>query len=123
MNASELMLSSSQTSETGLSQGLQSVNVNANPGSVCAEVHRLSLELGFSQPSYTHIPIPGTDAFYNSYANFNEKDSRRDPRLAGQVGPTQHIYGRKAAQQACAANVLVVLDGIRKGRIAALASM
>lgn len=110
-------LSSSQTSETGLSQVLQSVDVNASIGSYSDQVHRLALELGFSQPAYKHIPVANTDAFYDSYAHFNEKDARKDPRLAGPVGPTSHVYGRKAAQQACAAQVLIVLDAIRRGRI------
>ncbi|EMF16178.1 uncharacterized protein SEPMUDRAFT_147814 [Sphaerulina musiva SO2202] len=103
-------------SETGATQALRSMDLNANHGSPSEQVHVLAIELGFTQPAYKHIKIPGTDAFYNSYAQFIERDVRKDGRLEGQIGMTHHVYGKKAAQQACAIEVLKVLHTIHQSR-------
>lgn len=103
-------------SETGVTQALRSMDLNANHGSPSEQVHVLAIELGFTQPAYKHIKIPGTDAFYNSYAQFIERDVRKDGRLEGQIGMTHHVYGKKAAQQACAIEVLKVLHTIYQSR-------
>jgi hypothetical protein len=114
LSAKAMPDSDSTLSETGT---LQPANVNDNLGSLSEQVHHRAVELGFTQPAYKHIPIPDAEAFYDSYAQFSEKDVRKDNRLAGQVGTTRHVYGKKAAQQACAAEVLKLLDTIRRSRI------
>ncbi|KAI5359372.1 putative double-stranded RNA-binding domain-containing protein [Septoria linicola] len=102
---------------TGLAQTLRSFDVNANNGRPSEQVHQLAMELGFTQPSYRHIAVPMSDAFYNTFAEFIEKDVRREPRLGGQVGLVSNIYGKNTAKQECATLVLGVLAEIRRSRI------
>ncbi|CAK1356803.1 hypothetical protein CB0940_11991 [Cercospora beticola] len=112
--------SSSQSEDpghTGLTQTLRSADVNANLAKPSEQVHQLALDLGFCQPAYRHVPVPMSESFYNTHAEFLPGDVRKEPRLAGHVGQTSHVFGKKHAQQACATEVLKVLEDIRRSRL------
>ncbi|KAM3425672.1 hypothetical protein BST61_g7614 [Cercospora zeina] len=102
---------------TGRTQTVESIDVNANPTRPSEMVHQLAVKLGFCQPAYKHVPVPMSKAFYNTHAEFLPSDARKEPRLAGQVGQTSHIFGKKQAQQACATQVLKILEDIRRSRL------
>lgn len=91
----------------------------AKEGSVGQQVHSLALFLGFTQPAFRHKRLEGF--FYDTYAEFNPRDVRTEPKLEdpnGQLCKVEHVFGKKAAQHECALRVLALLEEIRRCRAA-----
>ncbi|CAK3753780.1 Hypothetical predicted protein [Lecanosticta acicola] len=103
---------------TGLSQTLpKAMDVHATPDETAGrQVHRLAVELRFTQPALKFEPREGP--FVDAWAEFLPQDTSYEPRLGGQVCRINHVFGKKAAKEEVWRAVLAVLEQIKKDRMA-----
>ncbi|TKA78081.1 hypothetical protein B0A55_03265 [Friedmanniomyces simplex] len=111
--------SAPESGSTGLSQGLQEVDMNKLAHlSLPQQVHETVVLMGFSQPEMRAQPS-GDGAFGASYvdmaAHFSTLDIQKDPRLAGPIGKVERVFGKKQAKEQCCREVLSFLAELKSG--------
>lgn len=102
-----------QTLLPALSVGPSDPVKDESPGNMA---HYLAVALGFHTPTIQHAQVDDT-VFVDTWAEFDLRDTRVEPRLAGQVGKVERIFGKKVGKEMCWREVLKVLDEIRQTRI------
>lgn len=94
----------------------QDLHVDRKP-TFARQVADLSTYIGLNQPSYVVEAVSLGSSIYSGYAHFND-----DPRITGKIGEFRNVFGRKAAKEQCAREVLIVLEGIRDQRLKSIAA-
>lgn len=79
------------------------------------QVFNLACKLGFSQPQFHTTKHEGH--FVSEWATFLEQDVRYEPRLAGEHGRVERIFGKKKAHHESCRLVLRVLKEIQRSRM------
>ncbi|GAB7364616.1 hypothetical protein MBLNU230_g5420t1 [Neophaeotheca triangularis] len=83
-----------------------------------AKVARLSIALGFSQPSYQKSHSAGNSTLISMAAFYLPQDQQKEPKISGPLGLVEGVHGQKAAKQQCAEKVVELLEGLQTKRLA-----
>lgn len=91
--------------DAGATQG-QGDGLKAKPAaSYAQQVNDLCPKLGLGPPDYKLTASPAAPGFHSGFAVFPH-----DPCIRGPIGEVRNVYGKKAAREECAKQVLAYLE-------------
>jgi hypothetical protein len=114
------------SAHTGVTQALAAMDVDGQiqPESPKSRqrLHNLVVSMGLRQPEFKlqrstttgAMSVSAPIAMYDVAAVFHPDDVRREPALAGPLGEEAHVFGKDNAREACAKNLLPVLEKIKQ---------